>query len=220
MRLENWYSPDCEEIKIALDATLPPAKNAQRYFKTYNKYKRAKEVLTPMLEKEEAEIAYTDSVAGMISRAETALDLKEIEMELVDMGLLRAPKERVGGKKKEVAIPFREYEYGGMKIYVGRNNVQNDRLVRAASPDDIWLHTQKYHSSHVIIVTEGGQVSDETLLFAAELCAYYSDGKDGDKIPVDYCKRKYVKKPNKSKAGFVTYTDYKTILVKPNGHKE
>lgn len=219
VELENWYSPDMEKVKIALDATMPPSKNAQRYFKTYNKYKRAKEILTPMLQKEESEIDYTDSVGAAIAAAETELDLKEIETELMEMGLLRAPKERVGGKKKEQAIPFREYEHGGMKIYAGRNNIQNDRLLRAAAPEDIWLHTQKYHSSHVIIVTDGGQVRDETLLFAAEICAYYSDGKDGDKIPVDYCKRKFVKKPSKSKAGFVTYTDYKTVLVTPNGHK-
>ena len=219
VELENWYSPDMEKVKIALDATMPPSKNAQRYFKTYNKYKRAKEILTPMLQKEESEIDYTDSVATSIAAAETELDLKEIETELMEMGLLRAPKERVGSKKKEQAIPFREYEHGGMKIYAGRNNIQNDRLLRAAAPEDIWLHTQKYHSSHVIIVTDGGQVRDETLLFAAEICAYYSDGKDGDKIPVDYCKRKFVKKPSKSKAGFVTYTDYKTVLVTPNGHK-
>ena len=219
VELENWYSPDMEKVKIALDATMPPSKNAQRYFKTYNKYKRAKEILTPMLQKEESEIDYTDSVATSIVAAETELDLKEIETELMEMGLLRAPKERVGGKKKEQAIPFREYEHGGMKIYAGRNNIQNDRLLRAAAPEDIWLHTQKYHSSHVIIVTDGGQVRDETLLYAAEICAYYSDGKDGDKIPVDYCKRKFVKKPSKSKAGFVTYTDYKTVLVTPNGHK-
>ena len=219
VELENWYSPDMEKVKIALDATMPPSKNAQRYFKTYNKYKRAKEILTPMLQKEESEIDYTDSVGAAIAAAETELDLKEIETELIEMGLLRAPKERVGGKKKEQVIPFREYEHGGMKIYAGRNNIQNDRLLRAAAPEDIWLHTQKYHSSHVIIVTDGGQVRDETLLFAAEICAYYSDGKDGDKIPVDYCKRKFVKKPSKSKAGFVTYTDYKTVLVTPNGHK-
>ena len=219
VELENWYSPDMEKVKIALDATMPPSKNAQRYFKTYNKYKRAKEILTPMLQKEESEIDYTDSVGAAIAAAETELDLKEIETELMEMGLLRAPKERVGGKKKEQAIPFREYEHGGMKIYAGRNNIQNDRLLRAAAPEDIWLHTQKYHSSHVIIVTDGGQVRDETLLYAAEICAYYSDGKDGDKIPVDYCKRKFVKKPSKSKAGFVTYTDYKTVLVTPNGHK-
>ncbi len=219
VELENWYSPDFEKIKIKLDATMPPAKNAQRYFKTYNKHKRAKEILTPMLEKEEKEIDYTDSVATALSTAETELDLKEIQTELIEMGLLRAPKQRVGGKKEQL-VPFREYEHNGMRIFAGRNNLQNDRLLRMASPDDIWLHTQKYHSSHVIIVTDGGQISDDVLLYAAEICAYYSDGKDGDKIPVDYCKRKYVKKPSKSKAGFVTYTDYKTILVKPDGHKK
>ena len=218
--LDNWYSPDCERIKIELDATLSPAKNAQRYFKTYNKHKRAKEILTPMLEKENAELSYTDSILASISIAENAEDLKEIEAELIELGLLRAPKERAGGKKKELLIPFREYEHNGMKIYVGRNNIQNDRLLRLAAPDDIWLHAQKYHSSHVIIATQGGQVCDETLLFAAELCAYYSSGRDGDKIPIDYCKRKFVKKPNKSKAGFVVYTDYKTMLVTPNAHKE
>ena len=219
IELENWYEAEGGTVKISLDATMSPSKNAQKYFKTYNKYKRAKEILTPMLKTEEAEIEYTDSVASAITAAETMLDLKEIETELTEMGLLRAQKERAGGKKKELVIPFREYEFDGVKIYAGRNNLQNDRLLRAADPDDIWLHTQKYHSSHVIIALEGRQVSDELLLYAAEICAYYSDGRDGDKIPVDYCKRKYVKKPNKSKAGFVIYTDYKTVLVKPNAHK-
>ena len=215
IELENWYSPHLEKIKITLDATLPPSKNAQKYFKTYNKHKRAHEILQPIQKKEEAEIEYTDSVLASIALSENADDLKEIESELVEMGLLRAPKERVGGKRKEIVVPFREFEHGGFKILAGRNNVQNDRLLRSVSPDDIWLHTQKYHSSHVVIITDGKSVPEETLLYAARVCAYYSDGRDGDKIPVDYCKRKYVKKPSKSKAGFVTYTDYKTMLVKP-----
>ena len=163
---------------------------------------------------------YAQSVESAISLAENTQDLKEIETELIEMGLLRAPKERVGGKKKEVETPFREYLFDGFRVLVGRNNLQNDRLVRSANANDVWLHTQKYHSSHVIIALEGRQVCDELILYAAEICAYYSDGRDGDKIPVDYCKRKYVKKPNKSKAGFVVYTDYKTVLVKPNAHKE
>ena len=215
VELENWYDENGGTVKITLDATLSPAKNAQRYFKIYNKHKRTAEVLTPMLKNERAEIAYVDSVLVSIANAENALDLKEIEVELTELGLLRAPKERVGGKKKEVPLPYREFEFEGFKIYAGRNNIQNDRLLRDASPDDIWLHTQKYHSSHVIIAVRGGQVRDEIILRAAEICAYYSDGRDGDKIPVDYCKRKFVKKPNKSKAGFVIYTDYKTVLVKP-----
>jgi predicted ribosome quality control (RQC) complex YloA/Tae2 family protein len=215
VELENWYSESGEKIKISLDSALSPTKNAQRYFKVYNKQKRAKEVLSPMLKAEQAEILYTDSVLSSIALAETEEDLKEIQTELTELGLLRAPKERVGGKRKESIIPFREYEHNGLKIFVGRNNLQNDRLLRTVSPEDIWLHTQKYHSAHVIISVQGGQVCDETLLYAAEICAYYSDGRDGDKIPVDYCKRKFVKKPNKSKAGFVVYTDYKTVLVTP-----
>ena len=219
VELDNWYDEKGGKIKIALDPLLTPAKNAQKYFKQYNKQKRAKEILTPMKEAEEAEISYAESIVSAIALAETETDLKEIETELTDAGLLRAPKARVGKKpKQEPPIPFREYEHGGYKILVGRNNIQNDRLLRFASPEDIWLHTQKYHSSHVIIVTQGGQVRDETLLYAAELCAYYSDGRESDKIPVDYCKRKFVKKPSKSKAGFVTYTDYKTLLVKPQQH--
>lgn len=220
VELENWYDEDGGVIKIALDATLSPSKNAQRYFKIYNKHKRAKEILTPMLEAEKAEIEYTGSLIAAISMSESPEDLKEIETEMIGLGLLRAPAQRLGAKRKEIEIPFREYEHGGMKIYAGRNNIQNDRLLRLAAPEDMWLHTQKYHSSHVIIVTRGGQVRDETLLYAAEICAYYSDGRDGDKIPVDYCLRKFVKKPSKSKAGFVTYTDYKTVLVKPNAHME
>ena len=220
IELENWYAEDGGMVAITLDSTLSPSKNAQRYFKLYNKYKRAREVLTPMLENEQRECEYVDSVLSAIVSGESMDDLKEIETELIEIGLLRAPAQRAGGKKKEIEIPFREYEFDGVKIYVGRNNLQNDRLLRTASPDDIWLHAQKYHSAHVIIAVGGGTVRDETLLYAAQICAYYSDGRESDKIPVDYCKRKFVKKPNKSKAGFVVYTDYKTVLVKPNKHRE
>ena len=219
VELENWYDERGGTIHIALDNTLSPAKNAQKYFKIYNKQKRAKEILTPMLAAEQAELSYAESILSAIHSAESELDFKEIETELIEAGILRAPKARAGGKKKEQPLPFREYEHNGFKILLGRNNLQNDRLLRLASGEDVWLHTQKYHSSHAIIVVEGRQVCDETLLFAAELCAYFSDGRAGDKIPVDYCKRKFVKKPSKSKAGFVTYTDYKTLLVTPNPHK-
>ncbi|MBQ7368443.1 MAG: NFACT family protein [Clostridia bacterium] len=213
--LENWYDEQGGEIKIALEPLLTPAQNAQKYFKAYNKQKRAKEILLPMQRAEQRELSYAESILSAINAADAEQDFKEIEEELVSTGALRAPKARIGGKKKETPVPFREYEHDGKKILLGRNNLQNDKLLRQAAPDDIWLHTQKYHSSHAIICAQGGQVSDETVLYAAELCAYYSDGRDGDKIPVDYCKRKYVKKPSKSKAGFVVYTDYKTILVTP-----
>lgn len=213
--LENWYDPAGAVIKIALDPLLSPAQNAQRYFKQYAKQKRALDVLIPMRAKEEAELAYADSVFASIFSAEETEDLKEIETELIDAGLLRAPKARVGAKKKDLPVPFREFDVEGFTVLVGRNNVQNDRLIRTASPEDIWLHTQKYHSAHAVIVTNGKAVPDSVIERSAQICAYYSDGRDSGKIPVDYCKRKHVKKPNKSRAGFVVYTDYKTVLVEP-----
>ncbi len=219
VEVENWYSENCETVKIPLDETLSPAKNAQRYFKAYNKQKRAKEVLEPRLKISERESAYLDSVLSSISLAETSDDLKDIETELAEVGLLKLPQGKKDGRKRE-EIPFRAYEYGGFRIYAGRNNLQNDRLLREASPEDLWLHTQKYHSSHVVVATNGRSAPDEVIKFASELCAYYSDGRNGDKIPVDYCLKKYVKKPSRSAAGFVTYTDYKTALATPNGHEE
>ena len=218
--LENWYEEGCPSVKIALDPTLPPAKNAQRYFKAYAKAKRAKEILTPILAQEEAEERYAQSVLAAVLLAETAVDLQEIEAELIALGLLKAPKEKVGAKKKELVTPFREYEYEGFPILSGRNNLQNDRLVRSAAANDVWLHTQKYHSTHVLIVTNGKQVPDGVIKIAAEICAYYSEGQTGDKIPVDYCEKRFVKKPSKAKAGFVVYTDYKTALATPNPHTE
>lgn len=213
--LVNWYSENGESLTIDLDSALSPSQNAQRYFKQYNKYKRAKEILLSRKQEEEAELSYIESILSSTSLAETEVDFKEIESELIECGLLPKPKAKIGGKKKEEAIPFREYNHGGVTVLVGRNNLQNDRLLRQADGEDIWLHAQKYHSSHVIIQARGKQVQDETLLFAAELCAYYSSGRDADKIPVDYCRRKFVKKPKGAKAGFVTYTNYKTLLVTP-----
>ena len=218
--LQDWYDEKGGTVKIALDTTLTPAQNANRYFRIYNKQKRAKEILTPMLKKDEEELEYCESILSAIRFAETDEDLTEINEELLLLGLLRAPKERAGKKPKKTEVPFREYTHGGHTILVGRNNLQNDRLLKIAQGDDIWLHAQKYHSSHCIIINGGGQVLDETILYACEICAYYSDGRDSDKIPVDYCKRKFVKKPSKSKAGFVVYNNYKTLLVKPNAHKE
>ena len=106
----------------------------------------------------------------------------------------------------------------GYEILVGRNNLQNERLTFGAQRTDLWLHTKDYHSCHVIIKTENRPVPDQVLLYAAEICAFYSKASNSDKVPVDYTLKKYVKKQPNGKIGSVFYTDYKTILVTPNQH--
>ncbi len=213
----NYYDEKGGTIKIALDKSLSPADNAQRYYKKYAKMKRTVVSVTTQKREAEENYDYLKSIAAHICAAESILDFKEIEEELKICGLLKDD-----AKKKKVAeiSPFREFSVGGFKVLAGRNNLQNDRLLKSVSPQDIWLHTQHYHSSHLVIIAEGKPVPDEVILTAAEICAYYSDGRGATKVPVDYCQRKFVKKPPKANAGFVIYTDFKTVLAQPNGHGE
>lgn len=207
--LDNYY--DGSKLKIALDLTLTPAQNAQQFYKKYRKQKRTLEILDPQEAEVRAELGYAESLQALISSANGMEDLKCVEEELLVAGFL---KEQGKARKKKETATFRTYEKDGFRILAGRNNLQNDKLLKSGAPDDIWLHVQKYHSCHVLIKTEGRAVPDDVLLFAAGVCAQYSDG-TGDKLPVDYCPLKHVKKPPKAKAGFVTYSEYKTVLVPP-----
>ena len=98
----------------------------------------------------------------------------------------------------------------GVKVLVGKNNSQNDRLTfKIAQKDDIWLHTKDIPGSHVIVKTEGRELPDKTFEEAGRLAAHYSKGSKSEKVEIDYLKRKDVKKPNGSKPGFVVYyTNY------------
>ncbi len=211
--LYNYYDEQGKMLKIALDDTLSPAQNAQKYYKKYQKQKRTLEALLPQEKEVRAELDYCQSLLSAVAVAKSEEDLRAVEEELTSVGMIKAPPVR--GKKKKEDIPYRLFERGGFRILAGRNNLQNDRLVKSSAPDDIWLHTQKYHSAHVVVQTQGKKLPDEILGYAASICARYSDGKSGNKIPVDYCEVKRVKKPNGAKAGFVIYTDYQTVLVDP-----
>ena len=105
----------------------------------------------------------------------------------------------------------------GLRILVGKNNSQNDRLTtKQADKRDIWLHTQKIHGSHVILCTEGAIPDLQSVTEAAMLAAWFSQGRDGQKVPVDYTPVKFVKKPAGARPGMVVYTTYETAYVTPN----
>ncbi len=204
---------DGSAVKISLDARLSPAENAQAYFKKYRKQKRALEILDAQEEETRAEIGSLCALRAAVVSADGTEDLLCAEEELLLAGLLKSP-ERDGRRKKTAEYPFRVYEKDGFTVRAGRNNLQNERLVRLSAPEDIWFHAQRYHSCHVVVRTEGREVPRAVLQFAADVCAKYSDG-GGDRVAVDYCPVRRVKKPAGAKAGFVTYTDHETLLGDP-----
>ena len=98
-------------------------------------------------------------------------------------------------------------------MYVGKNNIQNEELsFRLAGNSDWWFHAKKIPGSHVIVKTNGKDLPDRTYEEAARLAAYYSKGREQDKVEVDYTLRRSLKKPAGSKPGFVIYhTNYSMV---------
>ena len=211
---QNYYDPDCADVDIPLDVRLSPQENAAKYFKKYTKAKTAEKYITAQLEKARVELTYLESVLQELTLAESEQDFNDIRAELTDGGYLRAK----GRKQPQRPSKPREFRStAGLRILVGRNNRQNDRLTaKDAEKWDIWLHTQRIHGSHVILCTGGAQPDERSLLEAASLAAYFSQAQNSTKVPVDFTQVKYVKKPAGSPPGFVNYTNYKTILADPS----
>ena len=216
-RLTDYYDPEGREVDIPLDPLLTPQQNAAKYYKEYNKAKTAEVVLGEQIEKGRRELEYLDSVLEAIVLAEGERDLAEIRQELTDTGYLRRGA-KAAKRMKVAAKPMEFRSSAGLRISVGKNNTQNDLLTaKQAGKGDLWLHTQKIHGSHVILWTEGRTPDAGSIEEAARLAAWFSQARDGKKVPVDYTPVKYVKKPAGAKPGMVVYTTYQTAYVDPDG---
>ena len=210
---EDYYEPDCPTVKIPLDALKTPQQNAAAMYKEYNKLKAAEEHLTVLIAQGEKQMDYLNSVLDELSRAETEKDVSDIRRELVETGYIKKQK---GAKPEKIKAqaPMRFVSDDGLEILIGRSNTQNDELTtKTARRTDYWLHTQKVHGSHVIIRCDGLEPPERSIEQAASLAAYYSQGRDGGKVPVDYTMVRFVRKPSGALPGMVIYTDYKTILA-------
>lgn len=216
----NFYDPEGGEISIPLDPLLTPQKNAAKYYKRYNKAKTASVVLAQQLKKGRRELEYLESVLETVQRAEGERDLAEIRRELEESGYFKARREKKGakkGKKLPMTKPLEFRSSAGLRISVGRNNLQNDELTcRKAYKSDLWFHTQKIHGAHVILWAEGREPDAQSVTEAAILAACFSQGKGGKNVPVDYTPVKYVHKPNGARPGMVIYTTYQTAYVTPD----
>ena len=215
LETENFYDPECRPVAIPLDPLLTPQQNAAKYYKRYTKAKTAEKHLREQIDKAIGERDYLESVQGEIALAQTEAEFAELRRELQETGYLRRSGKEKKGREKPIA-PREFRSSSGLRILVGRSNVQNDALTRKADKRDLWLHTQKIHGSHVILCTEDGAYDDESLHEAALLAAYYSQAQGGSNVPVDYTSVKYVKKPAGARPGMVVYETYRTLYVTPD----
>jgi len=210
--LPNWYDPEGGMIRIPLDPRLTPGQNAQKYFKKYQKARSARQVASEQKEKTLRELDFLEGMLLDVDKCVGESELEEIRGELVRAGYMKKNTNRRQQKNLPPSRPYRYVSADGLEILVGKNAVQNDRLTTGAAPDAMWLHAKDMPGSHVIIPA-GGEIPQETLKQAAMLAAWYSGGQRSSMVPVDYTRRKYVRKPSGAPAGKVIYTHQKTAYM-------
>ena len=221
VELENFFDEN-KIIKIPLDKMLSPNANSQKYYKLYNKAKNAARHGRELAEKIQQEIAYLETIRESINLAEDLSDLKEVQQELTAQNLIKSSNYQGSKKEKKEHIELTEFiSSDGFSILAGKNNKQNEFLLKIAAPEDIWLHSLNIPGSHVLIKVpqNNNEVSEAALHEGVYVAAYYSQARESSNVSVVYTRRKFVKKPSGSKPGFVIFTHEKTLVVNPDKTK-
>lgn len=217
--LVNYYSIDGQTVTVPLDKDRSPQKNAQDYFKKYNKSRTAFTYAANEIKLLKDEILYLESILFSIESCEAPQQLAEIRLELYEQGYIKSSVKTGKGKNKVQTVKIQPQSIiskDGYEILIGHNNKQNDKLtIKTARREDVWLHIKNFSGSHVVIRTEGKEVPDSTLIEAAEYAAYFSKARSSAKAEVDYTYVRNVKKPSGAKPGMVIYDNYYTLVVTP-----
>lgn len=197
-------------LTLATDKDTPQS-SAQHAYRRYKKIKArraALDQLIPALIRERAELA--DLKRRAVSGEEP-------------IGWYRAQLTRTQGNSSttKAAEPFRRFKsVNGLDIFVGRNRDENARLTfQKARPDDLWFHTKQSPGSHVILFCGRSQPDREDVLDAAALAVFFSPQSMSSNVPVDYTRRKFVRKRPHAEPGQVLYQREKTLYITPDAER-
>jgi len=191
-------------VEIRLDPSLSAVENAQRFYQRSKRLRRGR----PHVEKR-------------LRRIEREVEALREAMDAFDAGEgLPADAERFlpaeARTEATVSAPARRFTIDGYRVLVGRNAAENDRLLREAAPDDVWMHARRVAGSHVIVRRGGrGEIPRSVLVEAAKLAARYSKAKGERRVEVSMAAAKHVRKPKRAPAGLVIVDHEDTLTVDP-----
>lgn len=194
-----------KQIKIELDESKTLKENANNFYKRYNKAKTSLSKLAELENSYNEKKVYFEQVLYSIESALNMEELLDISPEVEDEAKVSKSKK----SKPEIMCINLDDE---SKIYIGKNNKQNDYIIsKLASDEDLWFHVHNCAGSHVLL--KSANVTDEKILKCAELAKEYSSAKNSSKVGVIYTKRKYLRKPPAAALGYVTYKNEKEIII-------
>jgi predicted ribosome quality control (RQC) complex YloA/Tae2 family protein len=206
----NYYTN--EPLTIPLDPLLTPIENSERCFKRYKKLKHSIPHIERQIALAKQELAYFQELDSQLDYA-SLQDIEEIRDELIDAKYLHGKRR----KQKKKAPKFDTYQDdSGIRILVGKNNLQNEHLThKTARGSDVWFHVQNAPGSHVVVQAPQ-PLEEPTIRLAAHLAAYFSSQRQSSSVAVDYTDVRHVKKIPGHVGSFVRYTNQKTIYIDPD----
>ncbi|MBN2877768.1 MAG: NFACT family protein [Bacilli bacterium] len=200
------------EIEIELDRLLNPIQNANKYYTKYKKQKTAVAHIENQISITKQEIAYFRELLDQIEETQSLNDLNEIQEELIENGYLSKKKSNKSKQKPNYDSYTDEL---GIRILVGKNNLQNNFLThKYAHKSHWWFHVKNQTGSHVIVWSDE-ELTEPTIRMAAMLAARNSKSRHSSSVPVDYTRIRNIKKVPGTLGSFVTYTNQKTIYIDP-----
>jgi hypothetical protein len=125
--------------------------------------------------------------------------------------------------KMPAAPPYRSYRSTtGLEIRVGRGASANEALTfKESSPNDVWLHARDAAGAHVVLRWQKEENPPARALEeAAILAAWHSKSRGSALVPVDWTRRKYVRRARGGSPGAVVVQRARTVMVRPDATLE
>ena len=177
--------------------------------------KRTSEALEGLIEETHNQIVHLESIQNALDIAVSSDDLVQIKEELMEYGFIK--KNRSAKKEKTKSKPFHYRSADGYDIFVGKNNYQNDELsFKVATGNDWWFHAKGMPGSHVVVKANNEELPDRVFEEAGRLAAFYSKGRENEKVEIDYLQKKNLKKPSGAAPGFVVYYTNYSLVIEPD----
>ena len=206
--LENFEG---STARVSLDPTLAPHENAARYYARAARAERAASSLPAQIEEARVRLAAWYALSDEVAKG--AVDTGELERRLA------RPVPGRESRRASARLPYHRFRSSlGTDIRVGRGAQSNhDLTFHHSDPNDIWLHARHASGAHVILRWRGeGSPAPGDLEEAAILAALNSKSRTSATVPVDWTRRKYVRKPRGAAPGTVMLEREKTVFVSPD----